>query len=99
MKEHRCPAGVCKALINYYIDPEKCQACMICARQCPVEAISGGKNMVHVIDQDKCTKCGNCLTVCPPRFSAVTVLSGEPVPPPPPESEREVKRAKAAAKE
>jgi len=82
IKEKRCPAGVCKALISYYIEPEKCQACMICLRNCPVEAITGGKNLIHTIDQDKCTKCGSCLEVCPTRFSAVVRLSGVPVPGP-----------------
>jgi NADH:ubiquinone oxidoreductase subunit F (NADH-binding)/(2Fe-2S) ferredoxin/NAD-dependent dihydropyrimidine dehydrogenase PreA subunit len=82
IEEKRCPAYVCKALVSYYIDPEKCQACMICLRQCPVGAISGGKNQIHVIDQTKCTKCNTCFEVCPPRFSAVRRLSGEPVPPP-----------------
>jgi len=82
IKEKRCPAGVCKALISYYIEPEKCKACMICLRNCPVDAITGGKKIVHVIDQEKCTKCGTCLEVCPPRFSAVTKLSGIKVPEP-----------------
>jgi NADH-quinone oxidoreductase subunit F len=76
IKEKRCPAGVCKALISYYIQPEKCQGCMICLRNCPVGAITGGKRQVHVIDQDVCTKCGTCLEVCPPRFGAVIKLSG-----------------------
>jgi NADH:ubiquinone oxidoreductase subunit F (NADH-binding)/(2Fe-2S) ferredoxin/NAD-dependent dihydropyrimidine dehydrogenase PreA subunit len=82
IEQKRCPAYVCKSLVSYYIDPEKCQACMICLRQCPVGAISGGKNQIHVIDQTKCTKCNTCFEVCPPRFSAVRRLSGEPVPPP-----------------
>jgi len=90
---HRCPARVCKALISYYIAPEECQACLICLRQCPAEAIEGSKNTIHVIKQEKCTKCGTCLSVCPPRFDAVRVISGEPVPPPPPTSERVVTRA------
>jgi F420-non-reducing hydrogenase iron-sulfur subunit len=78
----------------YYIDPEKCQACMICGRSCPVEAIDGGKGLVHVIDQEKCIKCGTCLAVCPPRFSAVKKLSAEePVPPPLPEEARAIARA------
>jgi NADP-reducing hydrogenase subunit HndC len=92
IKEKRCPAYACKALISYYIDPEKCQACMICARQCPAEAIIGGKNQIHVIDQDKCTKCGTCYGACPPRFGAVTRISGEPVPPPIPEEARTLVR-------
>jgi NADP-reducing hydrogenase subunit HndC len=79
--EHkRCPAGVCKALISYYIRPDKCQGCLICLRNCPVTAIAGDKGLVHIIDQDKCTKCGTCLEVCPSRFAAVTRISGEPVP-------------------
>jgi coenzyme F420-reducing hydrogenase delta subunit/Fe-S-cluster-containing hydrogenase component 2 len=79
-------------VISYYIDPEKCQACMICAKRCPVEAIVGGKNLIHVIDQEKCIKCGTCLEVCPPKFSAVTKISGEPVPPPIPEEKRTIVR-------
>ena len=82
IKEKRCPAGACKELIRYYIVPEKCQACLICARSCPAAAISGEKGQVHVIDQAKCTKCGACLEVCPPRFAAVAKFSGKPVPAP-----------------
>jgi NADH-quinone oxidoreductase subunit F len=77
IEEKRCPALVCNALISYYIDPEKCQGCMICHRSCPAGAIKGGKRLVHVIDPDKCTKCGTCLDVCPPRFCAVVKTSGE----------------------
>ena len=82
ISEKRCPALVCKDLISYYIDPEKCQACLLCSKDCPVGAITGGKKLVHIIDQDKCTKCGTCLEVCPPRFGAVTKLSGVKVPEP-----------------
>lgn len=82
VEERRCPAGVCKELISYYIDPKKCQACLLCLRNCPVGAISGGKNLIHIIDQDKCTKCGACLEVCPTRFGAVVKLSGVTVPEP-----------------
>ncbi len=92
IKEKRCPAYVCKDLISYYIDPDKCQACMICLRKCPAEAIIGGKKQIHVIDQDKCTKCGTCFEACPSRFRAVTRLSGEPVPPPIPEEARTLTR-------
>lgn len=92
IKEKRCPAYVCKALISYYIDPDKCKACMICLRQCPIGAIRGDKNKIHVIDQEKCTKCGTCFEVCPPRFNAVKRISGEPVPPPIPEEARIIVR-------
>jgi NADH:ubiquinone oxidoreductase subunit F (NADH-binding)/(2Fe-2S) ferredoxin/ferredoxin len=92
IKEKRCPAFVCKELIAFYIDPEKCKACMICLRKCPAEAISGGKNQIHVIDQEKCTNCGTCFEVCPPRFSAVRRLSGEPVPTPIAEEARNLVR-------
>jgi Fe-S-cluster-containing hydrogenase component 2 len=78
--------------VSYYIDPDKCQACMICRKRCPVEAIAGGKNLIHVIDQDACIKCGTCFEVCPPRFGAVKKISGEPVPPPIPEEERAIVR-------
>ena len=77
---------------SYYIDPEKCQACMICYRRCPVEAIAGGKGRIHVIDQEKCIKCGTCFEVCPPRFGAVNQISGQPVPPSIPEEERTLVR-------
>ena len=92
IKEKRCPAYVCKELISYYIDPDKCKACLICLRQCPAEAITGGRNQIHVIDQEKCTKCGTCFEVCPSRFSAVKRLSGEPVPSPIPEEARTIIR-------
>ena len=81
-----------REVVSYYIDPDKCQACMICLRKCPVEAIAGGKNQIHVIDQEKCIKCGTCFEACPPRFGAVKEISGEPVPPPIPEEERTIVR-------
>jgi len=94
--EKRCPALSCKELISYHIDPEKCTACMICLRKCPVEAIDGGKKKIHIIDQEKCTKCGTCFEVCPSRFSAVKKISGEPVPAPIPEEARTIaKKSKA----
>lgn len=77
INEKRCPALACTELISYYILPDKCQGCGICLRECPTEAISGGKRMVHIIDQSKCIKCGTCLDVCPDRFSAVVKVSGE----------------------
>jgi len=94
IEEKRCPAFVCKELVFYYIDPSKCQACLICLRNCPAEAISGDKNQIHVIDQSKCTKCGTCFDMCPPRFQAVIRLSGEPVPPPLSKEQRVLVRGK-----
>lgn len=90
IKDKRCPAFVCKDLIAYYIDPEKCRACMICSKKCPANAIDGAKKKTHIIDQDKCTKCGTCYEVCPSKFSAVTRLSGEPVPAPISEENRTI---------
>ncbi len=79
-------------VISYYIDPEKCQACLICARRCPVEAIDGAKNKIHIIDQVNCIKCATCFEVCPAKFGAVMELAGEPAPPPIPEGERAIVR-------
>jgi len=69
--EKRCPAGVCPDLVVYEIDPEKCTACGLCRKACPVEAIEGSPKVVHRIDQDRCIRCGSCFQVCPPKFSAV----------------------------
>jgi len=79
INEKRCPALACKNLISFYILPDKCQGCMLCLRNCPTEAIAGGKRLVHVIDQDKCIKCGTCIDVCPSRFAAITKVSGEQI--------------------
>jgi ferredoxin len=79
-------------VVSYYVDPEKCQACMTCARRCPVDAIISAKGQIHVIDQEKCIKCGTCFDVCPPKFRAVTKIVGEPAPPPLPEDQRTVVR-------
>ena len=69
VQDKTCPAGVCKKLMKYYIDPEKCIGCSKCARNCPVEAISGVIKKPFVIDNQKCIKCGACLTNC--NFGAV----------------------------
>ncbi|MBN2494749.1 MAG: 4Fe-4S binding protein [Deltaproteobacteria bacterium] len=71
IRNKKCRAGVCKALIRYSIDAEKCTGCLICARKCPQECISGEKKKPHVIDQDKCIKCGVCMDVC--KYDAVCV--------------------------
>ena len=68
--EKRCPAGVCKALLNYVIDPDKCKGCTKCARNCPVQAISGAVKQPHVIDSAKCIKCGACMENC--AFGAIS---------------------------
>jgi len=77
IRDKQCPALICSELVTYYILPDKCQGCGICLRECPTDAISGGKRLVHVIDQSKCIKCGTCLDICPTRFSAVVKVSGE----------------------
>ena len=69
--EKRCPAGVCKALIQYTIEPELCTACGLCRKACPSDAISGAKKVPHKIDQEKCIKCGMCVESC--KFDAVNV--------------------------
>lgn len=66
--EKKCPAGVCKALLSYYIT-DKCIGCTACARKCPVQAISGKVKEQHTIDQTKCTKCGVCMATC--KFSSI----------------------------
>ncbi len=68
--DKRCPAGVCKNLLQYVIDPEKCKGCTACARKCPVNAISGTVKAPHVIDAVKCIKCGSCMDTC--KFGAIS---------------------------
>jgi NADH:ubiquinone oxidoreductase subunit F (NADH-binding)/(2Fe-2S) ferredoxin/Pyruvate/2-oxoacid:ferredoxin oxidoreductase delta subunit len=69
IQEHRCPAGVCKELITFTIDAEKCVGCTACARKCPVNCISGEVKKPHVIDQEACIKCGSCYDTC--KFNAI----------------------------
>jgi NAD-dependent dihydropyrimidine dehydrogenase PreA subunit len=69
--EKRCPAGVCKALIQYAVDPEKCTGCGDCQRACPHGAIQGRKEELRLIDSAKCQKCGLCFGEC--TFNAITV--------------------------
>jgi len=69
VKDKKCPAGVCKKLLNYSIDPAKCKGCTLCARKCPVGAISGKVKEAHTIDTAKCIKCGACIASC--KFGAI----------------------------
>jgi NADH:ubiquinone oxidoreductase subunit F (NADH-binding)/(2Fe-2S) ferredoxin/NAD-dependent dihydropyrimidine dehydrogenase PreA subunit len=73
--EHRCPAGVCKPLIEYWIDPDLCTGCTACTRICPQQAIKGEKKAPHVLIRSHCIKCGACYDVC--RFDAIVIRSGE----------------------
>ena len=91
------PASTFDGLPAYYIDPDKCKACLICARKCPVEAIDGAKKTIHVIDQDRCTHCGTCYYACPDKFGAIRKMTDEPIPAPLPEDQRAVVKKKARA--
>jgi NAD-dependent dihydropyrimidine dehydrogenase PreA subunit len=68
--DKKCPAGVCKSLLRYAIDPEKCKGCSACSRACPANAISGEIRKPFTIDPSKCIKCGACMDTC--RFGAVS---------------------------
>jgi len=69
IKDHRCPAGVCSALLVYSVQADKCNGCGACRRACPVGAITGEKKAVHVIDTAVCIKCGACFQKC--KFDAI----------------------------
>jgi len=98
IKEGRCPALMCRDLIAYYIDPEKCElTCDACVGTCTVEAISSHPTKRYkIIDQEKCVKCGTCLTACPPQYSAVVKLSPPSLVPvskaPPPPKKKKKKK-------
>ena len=69
INDKKCPSGVCKSLLQYEIIADKCKGCTLCARKCPVSAISGTVKEPHVIDTDKCIKCGVCISNC--KFGAI----------------------------
>ena len=69
VRDKRCPAGACEALLDYRIIPEKCKFCNLCAKKCPAEAISGAKGVPYLIDPEKCIKCGVCIPAC--KFQAI----------------------------
>jgi NAD-dependent dihydropyrimidine dehydrogenase PreA subunit len=69
--EHQCAAGVCRELIDFWIDPTACTGCGACARSCPVECISGDLKQPHAIDAELCIRCGSCRSTC--KFGAVVV--------------------------
>ncbi len=77
IKEKSCPALVCKELIVYFIEPDKCVGCLLCKQSCPVDAISGERKQIHVVDQALCIKCGACLDVCPKKVMAVSKYTGK----------------------
>ncbi|SHE33990.1 NADH-quinone oxidoreductase subunit NuoF [Desulforamulus putei] len=71
VRDKKCPAGACQALKEYYIDPEKCKGCTVCARVCPAGAITGDKKQPHVINVELCLKCGACMEKC--KFGAIMI--------------------------
>jgi NAD-dependent dihydropyrimidine dehydrogenase PreA subunit len=72
IRDHKCPAGVCRALIRYEIQPDLCDGCTACMAVCGAQAITGSKGEVHVIDQEKCDRCGACYAIC--NRNAIKVL-------------------------
>ena len=71
IKEHKCPSKECRDLLSYVINPDKCKGCTLCARKCPVQAISGEAKQPHTIDQSKCIRCGQCIQGC--KFDAISI--------------------------
>ena len=67
--DKKCPAGVCKSLLSFSIEADKCKGCTLCAKKCPVGAISGKVKEAHTIDTSKCIKCGVCMDSC--KFKAI----------------------------
>jgi NADP-reducing hydrogenase subunit HndC len=78
IREKRCPAGVCTALIEYEIDPVKCTACGACAKACAVGAIEKVDSKTYTVDQEKCIKCGSCYSTCPDKWGALIKVPAVP---------------------
>jgi len=78
------PVALAEELPGYYIDPDECVGCVLCAKKCPTDAIEGANKVVHTIDPDQCTHCGTCFYVCPPRIGAVKRVASDSVPRPTP---------------
>jgi NADH:ubiquinone oxidoreductase subunit F (NADH-binding) len=74
--QKHCRTLMCRGVISYYIRDNRCIACGLCKKVCPVDAVTGAKKQPHEINQDKCVKCGSCIKVCPPKFSAIVCWSG-----------------------
>ena len=83
------PTSSADELPSYYIDPDKCVACQICLKKCPIQGIDGAKKLIHIIDQDVCTQCGTCYHACPPKLGAVMKIThNDTIPNPPAEADR-----------
>jgi NADH-quinone oxidoreductase subunit F len=74
INQKMCPAKSCRELIEYHVIPDSCTGCTLCARVCPVDAISGAKKELHFIDSQTCTHCGACYDAC--KFEAIEILTG-----------------------
>jgi Na+-translocating ferredoxin:NAD+ oxidoreductase RNF subunit RnfB len=77
IKDGVCPALDCKDFIEYTIDAEICDGCMVCLKSCPVSAITGFKDEIHVIDAETCVKCGTCLDLCKRKKNAVKLVDAK----------------------
>ena len=75
INQKKCPALLCKELIDYQVIAEKCEGCMLCLKSCPVGAVSGIKKEIHSIDKEKCIKCGTCIELCSGKYNAIERVS------------------------